>query len=436
VEAARHGRPAPAAVDGRADQYALGLVLYQLLGGPMPADARAAARLPRHNPDVSTGLADILRRCLIRDPAARYPTAAALADDLRRYLTDRPLRGVPNRSLAERWRKWRRRRPYALPAAAVLLAVLAVTAAAADLAWQRYAAPRRALADGQALLDRGECDRAAEVLAHAREQAAALPFTAGLRAALDDQLTRAHESQATRRRATAVRELHELVERIRFAAAADPVPVEQARALEGPCRALWAARDRLLVDPAGAADEGLRADLLDLAVIAAGLRVQLTPPGEAAAARRAALDALDEAEELLGLSPALALERARHARALGRPASDDLPRPPRTAWEHIALGRALDHAGRPDRAADEFSRAADLAPGNFWAHFHLGRCALRLNRPAEAVTAFTAAIALQPHPAGYYNRALARKAAGDATRAAADFARAADLDPARAVPIR
>ena len=48
-----------------------------------------------------------------------------LSDDLRRHLNNRPLRGVRNRSLSERWHKWRARRPYALLATAGVLAFLA-----------------------------------------------------------------------------------------------------------------------------------------------------------------------------------------------------------------------------------------------------------------------------------------------------------------------
>src|SRR5208337_3686755 len=50
---------------------------------------------------------------------------ATLATDLRRHLADLPLCAAPNRSLAERWRKWRRRRPLDLPLASLLLASLA-----------------------------------------------------------------------------------------------------------------------------------------------------------------------------------------------------------------------------------------------------------------------------------------------------------------------
>jgi tetratricopeptide (TPR) repeat protein len=148
------------------------------------------------------------------------------------------------------------------------------------------------------------------------------------------------------------------------------------------------------------------------------------------------LRALDEAEALLGPSPVLALERARHARALGLPEPTAPPPAPRTAWEHIAVGRAFDQAGRLAAAAEEFGRAVERDPHNFWAHFYQGRCAYRLGHPAEAVTAFSVCVALAPQAAAcYYNRALAREAA-DSARAVADYTRALDLDPALTAAVR
>src|SRR5262245_18835141 len=142
IAAVREGRPVPARVDGRADVYSLGMVLYEALGGPMPLPPHSSPRrLLRHNPRVSRGLADILAKCLTPDPARRYDSAAALATDLRCHLANQPLQGVPNRSLVERDRKWRRRaRTFSL---STLLMVLLLGAAAASvireavLIWQR-----------------------------------------------------------------------------------------------------------------------------------------------------------------------------------------------------------------------------------------------------------------------------------------------------------
>src|SRR5262249_10591369 len=109
LDACRDGLPVPVGVDGRADVYSLGLLRRAALRPQDPAGV--AAPRPSH---VPVGLHDILSRCLAPDPARRYPSAERLADALRRQLTHRPLRGVPNRNLPERWAKWRRRRPFAL----------------------------------------------------------------------------------------------------------------------------------------------------------------------------------------------------------------------------------------------------------------------------------------------------------------------------------
>jgi serine/threonine protein kinase/Flp pilus assembly protein TadD len=133
------GRAVAAGVDGRTDIYALGLLLYEALGGRGPtaaaADGSTASRprLERCNSRVSVGLADILHKCLAHEPGNRYPDAAAVALDLRRHLGDLPLRGVANRSLVERWRKWRRRLPARGRGRLGLAAVVAVVAAAAWL---------------------------------------------------------------------------------------------------------------------------------------------------------------------------------------------------------------------------------------------------------------------------------------------------------------
>ncbi len=96
------GRPVTQGVDARCDVYALGLVLREMLYGLAPGSEPSDKRLPLPpRSDVSVGLRDILARCIDPEPAARYPSAALLAEDLRRHLTNRPLAGVRNRSLAE-----------------------------------------------------------------------------------------------------------------------------------------------------------------------------------------------------------------------------------------------------------------------------------------------------------------------------------------------
>jgi serine/threonine protein kinase len=85
-------------IDIRTDIYALGCVLYHALAGESPfADIspvrqllRHATEEPRpisqHNPDVPSGLEQVLSWMLAKDPAKRYPTPARAAQALGMFL--------------------------------------------------------------------------------------------------------------------------------------------------------------------------------------------------------------------------------------------------------------------------------------------------------------------------------------------------------------
>jgi serine/threonine protein kinase/Flp pilus assembly protein TadD len=419
--AARRGQPVPAAVDRRSDVYSLGRLLYTALGGKASGDGETPPPLRRCNPWVSVGLADVVHRCLAPDPAGRYPDAAALAADLRRHLADLPLRGVPNRSLRERWRKWRRRRPYSLlwPSLLLTLAAAAVTLGAAGL--ERLRDAREALREGQEQMRRHSHAEAARTLARGKERAETVPGCRDLVGQFDAWLRRAG-------RARAADQLHAVTERLRFLAGGDGLPAADLRTLEAHCRTAWEVRDLVAGRPAAPLDddteEQARADLIDLALLWADLKQQLAPGDEAARAEARAL--LAEAEALAGPSPAL----ARELRALGGSAAPAGDAAAPTFREHLALGRALFRAGELDRAARELGRAVELRPQDFWAHFYRGACAYRRGQHADAVASFTAAVALAPDcPEAYHNRALAAAACGKTAAALHDYGRALELAP-------
>ena len=165
-------------VDTRSDIYSLGVLLYELLTGVTPLDAKELThsgidgmrrmiqevepptpstrlrRIVAENPTgpapvlVERDLDSIVMKCLEKDRSRRYATAQQLAEDLQRYLNHEPVIARPQ-SVAYRFQKaFRRHRTAFATAAAILLVVVAGTVVSG---WQALRATKaeRSAEDGR-----------------------------------------------------------------------------------------------------------------------------------------------------------------------------------------------------------------------------------------------------------------------------------------------
>ncbi len=156
------------AVSPLTDVYAVGAVLYECVTGSPPHAGRSMEQVlhsiatrdpppPRAlNPQVSRDLSVVVQKAMDKDPARRYGSAAALADDLEALLEYRSIAARPAGFLLRAWR-WVRRRPAlaaawgtAAAAALIAISVPAALGLAATAAERREA--RAALEEARALL--------------------------------------------------------------------------------------------------------------------------------------------------------------------------------------------------------------------------------------------------------------------------------------------
>ncbi len=168
---------APQGVDTRADVFSIGAMLYELLIGTTPLDNETISKLQildLHNAiatqaapsliDRFEGLAErkteiaaarsttvanlrqavkgdlnwIVQRCLEKDPTRRYPSVAALEEDLRRYLENEPVSaGAPSRLYLVK--KFVRRHRIEVAGGCILAAVLALGFVGTVVGWARAA---------------------------------------------------------------------------------------------------------------------------------------------------------------------------------------------------------------------------------------------------------------------------------------------------------
>jgi serine/threonine protein kinase len=188
-----------ASLDARTDVYSLGATFYELLtleplfgsGDPQrllrqilddePRPPRAVA------PSIPPELETIVLKAVSKNAADRYATAQEFADDLRRFLDDRPIL-ARRPTLAQRARKWARRHPSFIGAGIVLLVLVAIgSLVSAALVRAAYDRERESAKEARDRADEAEARfqlarRAVdEILRVSEEELANKPFLDGVR---------------------------------------------------------------------------------------------------------------------------------------------------------------------------------------------------------------------------------------------------------------
>lgn len=164
-------------IDRRTDVYALGAILFECITGQPPFSAEDGVPAQLHrvcyddppparsiNQHVPRDLDAICHKCLAKQPALRYKTAAALAEDLGRFIAGEPTLARP-RSWAAKFidAQWRQHRLRTVVASALLLSSAAVLVAVWFRNQEKAAASARdeaVLAKGREEVARKEADRA------------------------------------------------------------------------------------------------------------------------------------------------------------------------------------------------------------------------------------------------------------------------------------
>ncbi len=440
-------------IDHRTDVYSLGATLYELLtlepafAGQDRQELLRQIAFEEPKPPrrickaIPAELETIVLKAMEKNPADRYATAQEVADDLRHWLEDRPIkaRRPSLRQVATKWA--RRHRPLVASLAAGLLTLLSVAVVLAFGYQRRLTQTERGvtaalvqvetlLKEGDKLIDQPERWQATARVALAAQEKAEALLAAGV--ATEPLTTRVENDRAAVEAAVADSALLIELERIRL---------EQATITQG----------RFSVSESA----------LSYAKVLAGYGVDITAPESTAKRirgsrlREALLTALEDwwrwpqgererrqLEQVLQAVDPADVSRARWREAVRRRdgaalvkmAAELATQPLRTT---VACSRATDLSSLKEwTAAERLLKAAQTHhPGDFWLNFGLGNAIYEQGpaRAQEAVGYLRAALALRGDSApALLNLGTALGAAGKVEEGIVSCRRAIALEPKRA----
>ncbi len=392
----------------QADVYGLGAILYTLLTGKPPfkgttllntlEKVRNEEPVPpaRLQKGVPRDLESICLRCLEKDPARRYESAEALADDLQRFCDGQPIQARPI-SLARRLWRFIRRRP-ALIAKGVFAAALLCLAATSF--WYAHVSDQ---------LERHRAEDRYMQFSRLRDEAM---FYGQLAPDQGTFFTGAEHESSLKTAESAAREALALAG---VGAEGDLRPLH-------PC--FMDLRRPEMVE-----------DCYTLLLILAEALSQQTDlaPQERC---RAALQTLDRAGRLgidtrvYHLRRASLLEQLGEAEETRKEKEKANMQSPQSSLDYFLNGEENYRKGAWVAARADFNRLLAMQPAHFWAQFFLAVCHLRLGEWEAAKAGFNACQARRSDFVWtYLFRGFANEKLGAFREAEEDFQNAFRLDP-------
>lgn len=457
-----------------ADVYALGSMLYEMIVGRPPFLAPTALKTlmrllneepvppSRVQPGVSRDLETICIKCLQKDPARRYETAGALAEDLRRFQAGEAIeaRRVGRPERAWRWCKRNPRTAVLSGAVAVLVLTVGMTLSLMGL---RMARDRAAVAETRKQAEQrfeqatlaaaaGGMGRAQDLLRWSDPLLTSTADLADIRGKLEQLRTQVTTYDQFRKLLDQVRYLglfgatntldkaqkasHELI------GLYDQIEQRQGVGLHG-----WPP-----LNPSR--KEQLQEDIFEAFLVSSQIeRNAAQATGDQAkltAATRLSIDWLNRAEKILPPTKALFVWRGGYYETLGdktaskadfdRAAKIEATSAVDRFWHAFAdYRRAEDALQKGDGkaagnffrlAATGFAKVIEVRPENFWAHFSWATCLPRLGDGYGALVGFTACTQINADvPWPYNNRGTIHFQLREFDQALADFEHAIAVSP-------